>query len=194
MSRFLRSLRDATAEEHKLLEVTMAFCDVARSPELYRNFLLQMVEIWSPLEKALSLSPLNREEFLQIPNRMRLSHLVNDLGFLRCSSSPLPLTGALPFLETVPLTRGAAAGLLYVLEGSRFGGEAMLATLAPLGINPQKGGSFFFGYGADTANMWKRFVAWADGELTEVELKEAGETAKTTFHAFRSHFAQRRNQ
>lgn len=190
MSQFLHSLRAATAEEHRKLEEVMSIEDEVACEESYRVLLKRMWEIWSPLEQLLAASSLADSETLQLHRRFRSPQLENDLRSLGQSLPDSALAPPLaPSLESPP-TRESAAGILYVLEGSRFGGKVILKTLNTLGVSAEVGGSFFHGYGADTSAMWDRFVQWADEEIDETQLPESCRAAKTVFQMFQRHFDQ----
>ncbi|GGR19484.1 heme oxygenase [Deinococcus ruber] len=68
---------------------------------------------------------------------------------------------AVPTLPSVPATlAGVAEGLgaLYVLEGATLGGQVISRHLHhTLGLTPERGGAYFFGYGSSTRQMWQTF-------------------------------------
>jgi heme oxygenase len=58
-----------------------------------------------------------------------------------------------------PVDFAARVGWAYVLEGATLGGRVLYKRLAPLwSLTPEHGGSFLFGYGERTAEMWRSFV------------------------------------
>lgn len=85
----------------------------------------------------------------------------------------------------------AAAGTLYVLEGSALGGMILSRRLtAAFGIGPGDGGSYFFGHGAETPARWRRFLAWLDAlSWDETSAEAAASAALSTFARFEERLA-----
>lgn len=88
-------------------------------------------------------------------------------------------------------SRFAAAGALYVIEGSALGGRILSRRLQEsLGIDPDNGGRYFFGHGADTAARWRRFLDWLD--VMQFDPAGADSTAcaaRAVFERFRERLA-----
>jgi heme oxygenase len=81
-----------------------------------------------------------------------------------------------------------------VLEGSTLGGLFLYSRFnRAFGLEEGKGASFLFGYGSDTARMWKSFVrtlnAVALSPLDEVRCTAA---ARSTFTSIGEHYARSR--
>ncbi|RYF48063.1 MAG: twin-arginine translocase subunit TatC [Cytophagaceae bacterium] len=77
----------------------------------------------------------------------------------------------------------SAMSVLYVLEGSTLGGAIIVGMLEKRGITT--GISFFSGYGADTMNRWRAFVA-ALNQLPQnpEDVDRAVNTVRETFDCF----------
>ncbi|WP_278802242.1 biliverdin-producing heme oxygenase [Marinobacter nauticus] len=71
---------------------------------------------------------------------------------------------------TRPQNTAQLVGMLYPLEGSTLGGQLISRRLqANLGLDAEKGGRFFHGYGADTAWRWTEFLAFAERSVQSPE-------------------------
>jgi heme oxygenase len=90
--------------------------------------------------------------------REKLWRLRDDLrafGSTEGSIDALPRCTWVPEIATVP----SALGCLYVTEGATLGGRIVArAVREHLGLGPSTGASFFEGYGAATAAMWRSFL------------------------------------
>ena len=76
-------------------------------------------------------------------------------------------------------------GCLYVLEGASLGGQVITRLVQDrLGIGPEDGGAFFYGYGNGTAARWESFRAYLEAYAEEHERQKAiiG-AARATFKA-----------
>ena len=124
----------------------------------YQRVLQVLDAFLGPWEDAVAGAlPAARHEWLQ--RRSRRPFLLQDLHALALPSlalrpPPLPLA-----------TPAAAWGSLYVLEGSALGGQAITRALAPAGLRPGAGASYFHGWGDATARMWLEFRALLESEL-----------------------------
>lgn len=89
----------------------------------------------------------------------------------------------------------AAAGTLYVIEGSALGGRVLSRRLQEsLGIEPHSGGRYFSGHGADTAKRWRRFLEWLDAmRLDDSGAEETAWAARAVFERFRERLATLRH-
>lgn len=92
-------------------------------------------------------------------------------------------------------SRPAAAGTLYVIEGSALGGRVIARRLQEsLGIQPESGSRYFSGHGSDTGMHWRRFLAWLDGmQLDPSGAEEAASAARSVFERFRERLATLRH-
>jgi heme oxygenase len=101
---------------------------------------------------------------LGFPMPWRAPLIRRDLVALGLSARAV---AALPRCPTLPELSGPAhlAGCLYVLEGSRLGGQVIGRALAGgLGIDRKSGAAFFTGgeSPAETAARWRSVLAWLD--------------------------------
>lgn len=87
-------------------------------------------------------------------------------------------------IVTRPQNTAQLVGMLYPLEGSTLGGQLISRRLqANLGLDAQKGGRFFHGYGADTAHRWAEFLAFAEGAVESPrEIAQACAAARVVFN------------
>ena len=106
---------------------------------------------------------------------------LEDLGIMSGALTALKLPRA-PVWETPH----AALGSLYVVEGSAKGARAILPIIrARLGYRPEHGAAYFYGFGAETAALWRAIVAAInriDPESDAAESACAG--ARATFALF----------
>lgn len=80
-----------------------------------------------------------------------------DLASLACPLNPLP---ACPRLQ-LPSSMDSYLGMMYVLEGSRLGGQVIAKNVYDtLGYTCENGASFFIGYGKDTGKRWRDFLRY----------------------------------
>ena len=87
--------------------------------------------------------------------RSRIGLLRTDLE--HCGRASAPVTPiSFPQIRSTP----AALGAMYVLEGSTLGSQLLTRHFSnSLGITPESGGAFFNGYGPQTGDMWREFIA-----------------------------------
>ena len=73
-------------------------------------------------------------------------------------------------------------GMLYVIEGSTLGGQYIYKSIQNiLGLDKNRGASFFSGYGDQTSMMWKHFLTELSNFQESLHFKEAVEAARWTF-------------
>ena len=122
-----------------------------------------------------------------------ISHVISNLGERyksRLIIDDLLATGlteaevdALPVYRFEFSSVAEAMGIMYVLEGSTLGGKVLYRHIHEmLGFTPENGASYFWGYGAQTGNLWKSFIS----SLTHFVEENTGEdevigSAKKTF-------------
>jgi len=89
--------------------------------------------------------------------RWRAPDLAADLAYFQIAAADLPTSSHLPSLAGARLL-----GSLYVMEGSKLGGQQISKVLErALGLTGDLGRSYFKGEGAATAPRWREFL----GEL-----------------------------
>lgn len=187
-SKFRERLRSATAEAHEEMERSAPMEEISSSLLGYYSFLQRLQSPWLEWEYALANTPLVHFGELRLMDRFRGKLLCDDLLNLRSRLRGMvgdSLTDFEP-KSTERLNLPRAAGVLYVLEGARFGGRAILQRLAPLGVTPEKGGSFFQGYGNETGSMWASFLEWVEQHVPEADFDQSAEAAVDVFEAFTS--------
>ncbi len=155
---FRGRLRLTTREAHLRLEAAVDFDGRMTSLQAYRAFLESFFRFLRPLEAALGALDLTQLVF-DYSARRKLAWLAADLTDLGHTAESL---NALPEFRGVPQLSDPveAFGALYVIEGSSLGRQVMLGKLGKsLGVRPDWAGRFFSGYGKQTGEMWRGFVA-----------------------------------
>ncbi len=153
----LKCLKLATSACHTALEDQLPLMRSDLSREEYRQFVGRFFGFYAPLEIQLMAS--NHWQLLgfDYAARQKTPRLVQDLVSLGANSAELattPLCTNLPALTTPE----QLLGCLYVIEGATLGGRIITRQLqTQLGLNPESGGAFFDGYGAQTGPYWKAF-------------------------------------
>lgn len=173
----LRSLREGTADLHQSLESTLPLGGDLTLHQ-YLTVLRGFYGYWSAWEAtARQLAPPHLRDLLT--ERARAALLERDL--LDLGSLPSLVTTRSPQLPPLGTTAGLL-GSLYVLEGSRLGGQVLVRNLtARLGLSPEHGLRFFHGFGAQTGAHWKTFCTRVDHELALSDIGPAVDAARATF-------------
>ncbi len=152
----LADLRAATAAHHDRLD--MAFSGGAfRDRDGYARFLIMQALVLPSAEALLAGS----REYRTLPDwdsRFRSAALAGDLARL---GLPMPAPHALDVNAALP---GSAAGVAYVLEGSRLGGRLIAQKLTQAGMGDMP--TAFIAHGAE-ARHWQSFRAWLDGRPSD---------------------------
>lgn len=146
---FRASLRSSTAAAHG--RVDAFFTDGLHDDRSYRVYLRGMQALVSHLDRALSgvtLSP----TWSSWRHPLRARWLADDLVALRLD--PLPPSASALSLDS----EAAAAGALYVIEGSAMGARLLAADVAALGHLDGAGASFLCRHMGEPGR-WQRFVA-----------------------------------
>jgi heme oxygenase len=145
-----------------------------------------MFEIVSGFEREYY--PILASVLNDIDQRRKTPWLEQDLITLGASAPP---SSAPVNVLSLPLYH--ILGKLYVLEGSTLGGAVIYRQLQPiLQFSPEKGGRYFYGYGAQTGKMWKLFME----VLTTIAIEKEGEQeilqgANAQFAAMKAYFDQK---
>jgi heme oxygenase len=91
--------------------------------------------------------------------RRKLQLIQRDFLHLGISERNLPLCESL----SRPSGPAEVMGSAYVFEGSTLGGQILTKHFRQrLGVTPQEGCAFFFGYGSRTGEMWRQFGSALD--------------------------------
>lgn len=147
-------LRTETRAEHERVEAIVDLLRPDLTLERYRQWLAAFAGFVAPMEERLE--PTLRGLVPDWDRRRKAERLERDLVATSHPSggSGSPRCGALPALDNPSLALGAT----YVLEGSTLGGQVIAEHVERvLGLGPDTGCSYFRGYGAETAAMWRSF-------------------------------------
>lgn len=182
----LPALRAATRMQHDRIEQVLAF-DAPMPLARYAAVLLGFQRFLGAWERELrDALPARLRGWLE--SRSRLGWLAQDLAFLDVAQ---PRASA-PLLQCLPVSSVAAAfGSMYVIEGSALGGQVIVPRLQrDLGLAPERGASYFHGFGERTGGMWREFRLMAEAEIGRdpVCRREACRAAEQTFEALIAEF------
>jgi heme oxygenase (biliverdin-IX-beta and delta-forming) len=143
-------LRDGTVAEHRAVEDSFDLKTSMGSPVAYRQLLERLWGlhyVWEDQARALLDASI-------LGGRLKTPWLHADLRALGLSNEQIQGL-AVPARWNSHLTRSAALGAMYVLEGSSLGGEVIFRYgVQRLAIAPDHCGRFFYGYGPATSVMW----------------------------------------
>ncbi len=175
----LQQLREATAASHAALESTLPLSGGQLTRERYIQVLQDFYGFFAAWEQEARLAaPAEWRPLLA--ERARTHLLERDLATLH-APLPLELAGDLPSLHST----ASLLGSMYVLEGSRLGGQYLVRDLETrLGLTPQQGLSFFYGFGLETGSRWKAFCWLLESNVTSAMSAEVIPAARQTFAAF----------
>lgn len=173
------TLRARTRRAHEAAEQAMNLPCRVTSLEAYGELLIRLWSLHSAFEFELgkfAWAPVG----IDFDSRKRAHWLADDISYLgltRCQ--PRALAHSID-------TTGAGIGVLYVLEGSTLGGQAILqqATRLP-GISATQGARFFCGHATKTGSMWRAFIETLDRvDPISAEASIIEEAALRTFDEF----------
>lgn len=175
----LRRLRSATEADHKAVEDCMPLM----SPDLSRATYLAVLErlygivlAWDALAESNLTGP------LQSLARQRQRHVLLEHDIRCLGASPdASRKPELPSFQGLPEILGA----MYVMEGSRLGGQLIARHVeATLGDDLSHASSFFKGFADETGARWKEFLHAMQSNIPDSETDHAVEGAKKMFRAF----------
>ncbi|NUO51709.1 MAG: biliverdin-producing heme oxygenase, partial [Polyangiaceae bacterium] len=166
----LERLRNETRAEHRAIEATVELLDPFGSTARYRSLLEKTLGFYEPVEKAL----------YRFEGRDKTGALIRDLRFLGVVPERI---AALPRTTWQPAGSLAALyGCAYVLEGATLGGRVLLRRAKErLGLTPDAGAAFYFGYGDKTREMWTRFGATLLRDVSDFYGDDLVTSARETF-------------
>lgn len=169
-------LREAVWPAHQRLEQASPMAAVVQgtaTKQEYAAALAALYGVVEPLEQ-------NIQRFLdaQYPGEPALAPystghwrrsalLEQDLRQLLESSSPM---ADVPFCDSLPRisTLDQALGMLYVLEGSRLGGQVIAESVQRhLGLDSATGCAYFSGNGQDPLPVWRHFKSLLEEQATQ---------------------------
>lgn len=168
-----RRLRQATDPAHA--RVDACFPHGLGDMAAYRRYLLGMQALVSALECALAAASLD-DTWREWRHPARDAWLRDDLADL--GARPLPAGPDLALDGPA-----AAAGALYVVEGSALGARQLLDDAKRLGWTSARGARFLHGHGgADAGIRWRAYLRCLEGARFEpVEEGAAIDAAARTF-------------
>ncbi len=185
---FLARLKQATQKQHEALERN-PYPAMLLSPDLSRDRYLDILQRFYgfilPVEEQVYpwladlLEPMDRFQ--------RAALLEMDLAALGMSREEilqLPKVTALPEIRQM----ADAFGTVYVLEGSKLGGQFISRQVHQvLGISQDQGLRFFHGHGRDTGFFWNEFrQAMAHYAVINDQQDSIIAAAAQTFDAFKT--------
>ena len=162
-------LREGTADCHARVDAAFGGFDLSL-PDGYRDFLTAQARAFLPIEEALD-SAGAAELLADWPERRRGNALISDLYCLKVHiPEPCPVPKV--------ITAAAIWGQIYVLEGSRLGGQMLKRSLSS--ESPQA----FLGH-AIKRGTWRALLDRIDQALADpADRATAVDAARTTFAVF----------
>lgn len=155
---FIQSLRKQTAVSHQKLEENhLSKMILAEKVSLtdYQNYLSAMYGVTVGCEDFVFTQI--KDVFPDLDARRRSYLIIQDLQATGFSQSQID---ALPVYRFSFSSLAENAGAMYVLEGSTLGGRMLYKHIhKTLGLTPENGCSYFWGYGDQTGTMWKSFIS-----------------------------------
>lgn len=172
-------LREATADSHQALERDLDWAERIATREGYLNLIADLRGFHATYESAIGRA-LADEHFFG--PRRRLDLLDADLFDLGMARKAIPM---LPSPQVITLsTATAGLGALYVLEGSRLGGQVICREVEKRLSLAGAGTRYYRGYGGDTGRMWRNFLARLEAVGGDAAMeREAMAASIATFEA-----------
>jgi heme oxygenase (biliverdin-IX-beta and delta-forming) len=189
----LQQIKEQTKESHSSLEQLPILHSLTSSDinQLqYLKILIKFYGFFSPLENAINQYPQIQNYLPDIETRRKASSLYNDINIISRKEDTKPLFKECHNLPAVA-NPAQAMGCLYVMEGSTLGGRFIYKNLEKnLQITDKDGASFFYGYGPETGEKWKKFQAGLSffAEETPHETSKAITAAVDTFEKLKLWF------
>lgn len=182
----LLSLRRATDGRHRALEALATL----RLPLQLDRFVQSLqgfevfLAVWEPL--VMRALPIRFHEWLALRSRYALAR--SDLAHLnRGPIADVDLRErCAELVRHIDLVSVAAVlGSMYVLEGSRLGGQVIARAARELFDIGAQNATYFSGSGSATAREWREFLALLDAEVTSDAESHAAasNSAQQTFDA-----------
>ena len=183
---FLHHLKQATQSRHEALEQN-AFSAALLSPGLnldrYVNILQRFYGFVLPVEEQVY--PWLTEVLDPINRFLRAELLRSDLTTLGMRQEQIPALPRMAFLPEVN-NLADAFGVVYVLEGSKLGGQFISRHIHQiLALTPENGLLFFHGHGREAGRYWNEFrQAMANFAVNSQQQDRIIAAAAHTFDAF----------
>lgn len=172
-------LRGETQLEHEAVEGSLPLMRADLTRDTYVKTLLRLhglVAAWEDLVSARLSGSLKR----LAQDRQRLALLDRDLAFFGVTThhSEQPQLPAFPTIAEL-------LGAMYVMEGSRLGGQLIAKHVEEtLSLPSSVGSAFFRGYGKATREHWTEFLNVLSKHVDDAHTEEAILGAKKMFRAF----------
>ena len=155
---FFKQLRQETAESHQKLEnnpVSKAILTPSVSVQDYQSYLAALFGVTIACEDQVF--PAISHLITDLTERYKSRLIIDDLLATGLTEEEID---ALPVYRFEFSSVAEALGIMYVLEGSTLGGKILYRHIHEvLGLTPENGASYFWGYGAQTGNLWKSFIS-----------------------------------
>ena len=175
-----QDLKEKTRVEHAALEKTLLqFIRGVNSRLEYADLLTKLYGYYHALENVISPFLLD-SEVTDYSTRRKSDRLFLDLAEIRDGKN-IELCRQLPAVDSYH----SALGVLYVLEGSTLGGRIIAGMLSSR-IQSESGFRFFYSYGDDTIEMWKRFKGHLRKPYTKEQQEIIISSALLTFITFKN--------
>lgn len=178
---FFKQLRQETAESHQKLEdneLSKAILLPSVSVQDYQAYLAALFGVTIACEDQIF--PAIARHITDLGERYKSRMIIDDLIATGFSEEQID---ALPVYRFEFSSAAEAMGIMYVLEGSTLGGRVLYKHIHEvLGLTPENGASYFWGYGTQTGNLWKTFISSLTQFVdTEGSRDEVIGSAKKTF-------------
>ena len=174
----IERLREETETDHRAVEASLSFMSDELRLEEYLTALQRLhgvVSAWELLAETVSSTELR----IMLETRARRFLLEDDIralqGQVPAGTAPLPQFRS----------RAEFLGALYVMEGSRLGGQFIARHVsAVLGLKDGIGTSYFRGFGEKTGSNWKELLRILESEISESDTGSTIAGARAMFQAF----------
>jgi heme oxygenase len=186
----IQEVRAATRDQHERLEALLPLTCESLTREGYKETLQLFLGLFDTIEKALMKAELPDE--IEFDRRLRSQLLERDLRYLGLREGEIRSIPRFSRLFRFSNT-AYSLGVIYVLEGSRLGGQYVAKLLHDrLGLTQDEGCSFFSSHGFQIGVMWNKFCVVARKTVTTPnERKHFVQGAKSTFTSFEKWLARR---
>jgi heme oxygenase len=183
-------LREETAPLHRRIEAVLELPDAIQNREDYRAWLCRYLGFYEPLERSFGEFSDWESLGIELARHAQSGRLREDLATLGAGPEAIPHASS-AMLPQLPRF-AHALGSLYVIEGARLGGRAILRQLERR-IGPAIAGATCFLGGCDDAGglSWQSFRAMLDdcGKMQPQRCADVVTGAKRTFIGLENWFA-----
>ena len=181
-----RLLRDGTHAEHVRLNQHGLLRGITRPGyplSMYQRVLAAYYHFYGAIEAAIDRSLDEQGVAFSYEPRRKLQWIKDDLSYFEINPEEEVHQPNSPIALPDSFNTGQLVGVLYTIEGSSLGGQVISQHLEThMGLTPEKGARFFYGYGGRIPEFWRQFQEFMDDTLTREEMKnDATNTAKSTF-------------